>query len=282
MITPFDESGGVDHETAWRLARFLSDNGTDTLVVSGTTGESPTLSDAEKLALFKTVVDAVKKKDAMVVAGTGTYDTRVSVEMSSKASDLGVDGVLAVTPYYNKPTQGGLIAHFSAIADVGLPVLLYNIPGRTGTLIEIDTLAALAQHENVVAVKDAVMDVDFTSETVNRIPGLPVYSGQDSETLPMMSVGAVGVVSVVAHLAGRTVAAMVHSAADGDFAEASRLHHQLLPLCGACFLEPNPTPVKGAMNRLWEPVGNVRLPLLPASEQTLDAVDKAVGAIQGL
>lgn len=282
MITPFRESGGVDHEKVWRLARFLSDNGNDTLVVSGTTGESPTLTEAEKLALFKTVVDAVKEKDALVVAGTGTYDTRVSVEMSSKAADLGVDGVLAVTPYYNKPTQSGLIAHFSAIADVGLPVLLYNIPGRTGTLIEIETLSALAQHENVVAVKDAVMDIDFTSETVNRIPGLPVYSGQDSETLPMMSVGAVGVVSVVAHLAGRTVAAMVRSAAEGDYVEASRLHHQLLPLCEACFLEPNPTPVKGAMNRLWEPVGSVRLPLLPASDETLDAVDKAVGAIQGL
>ena len=282
MITPFAASGEVDHEKAWRLARFLSDNGTDTLVVTGTTGESPTLSDQEKLALYKTVSDAVKEKDTLVVAGTGTYDTAHSVELTEQASGLGVDGVLAVTPYYNKPSPEGIVRHFTAIADVGLPTLLYNIPGRTGTLVHVETLARLAEHENVVAVKDAVMDIDFTSETVNRVPSLPVYSGQDSETLPMIAVGAVGVVSVIAHLAGRTVAAMVKAAASGDLAEASRLHHLLLPLCEACFLESNPAPVKGAMSRLWEPVGDVRLPLVAASEETMIAVEKAVGAVQGL
>ncbi len=282
MITPFRPSGDVDHDKAWRLARFLSDNGNDTLVVTGTTGESPTLSDQEKLALYKTVSDAVKEKDTLVVAGTGTYDTRHSVDLTERAAALGVDGILAVTPYYNKPSQDGIVKHFVAIADVGLPVLVYNIPGRTGTLVHVDTLSRLAEHENIVAVKDAVMDIDFTSETINRIPSLPVYSGQDSETLPMMSVGAVGVVSVVAHLAGRTVAAMVRAAVEGDFAEAVRLHHQLLPLCVACFLESNPAPVKGAMNRLWESVGDLRLPMVAASEETLTAVEKAVGAIQGL
>ena len=282
MITPFGPDGSVDHEKAWRLARFLSDNGSDALVVTGTTGESPTLSDVEKLALYNTVRDAVDKKETLVVAGTGTYDTRHSVELTEQAADAGVDGVLAVTPYYNKPSQAGMIAHFSAIADVGLPVLVYNIPGRTASLIEVDTLAALASHENIVAVKDAVMDIDFTSETANRVRGLAIYSGQDSETLPMMSVGAVGVVSVIAHLAGRTVAAMVAAAADGDYAEAARLHHLLLPLCEACFLETNPAPVKGAMDRLWEPVGEVRLPLVTASDDTLGAIEKAVGAIQGL
>ena len=159
---------------------------------------------------------------------------------------------------------------------------MYNIPGRTGTLVPVETLARLAEHDNIVAVKDAVMNIDFTSETVNRVPSLPVYSGQDSETLPMMAVGAVGVVSVIAHLAGRAVAAMVEAAAGGDFTEAARLHHQLFPLCEACFLESNPAPVKGAMSRLWEPVGEVRLPLVAASEETLIAVEKAVGAIQGL
>jgi 4-hydroxy-tetrahydrodipicolinate synthase len=282
MITPFSDDGVVDHEKAWRLARFLSDNGSDTLVVTGTTGESPTLSDSEKLALYKTVLDAVSEKSVLVLAGTGTYDTRNSVELTARASELGVDGVLAVTPYYNKPSQDGLVAHFNAIADVGLPVLVYNIPGRTGTLIQVETLARLAAHENIAATKDAVMDIDFTSETVNRVPGLPVYSGQDSETLPMMSVGAVGVVSVIAHLAGRMVAAMVEAAADGEYEKATRLHHQLLPLCEACFLETNPAPVKGAMSRLWESVGDVRLPLVAASEETLVAVEKAVGAIQGL
>lgn len=282
MITPFTSSGEVDHEKAWRLARYLSDNGSDALVVTGTTGESPTLSTVEKLALYKTVVDAVTEKDTFVIAGTGNYNTAESVELTEKAADLGCDGVLAVTPYYNKPGQAGLVAHFTAIANVGVPVVLYNIPGRTGTLIEIETLARLAEHQNIVAVKDAVERVDFTSHTVNRIPGFPVYSGQDSHTLPMLAVGAVGVVSVIAHLAGRAVASMVKAALSGDIDEARRIHHLLLPLCEACFLETNPSPVKGAMSRLWEPVGDVRLPLVNASEETMVAVEKAVGAVQGL
>jgi 4-hydroxy-tetrahydrodipicolinate synthase len=282
MITPFSTSGQVDHEKAWRLARYLSDNGSDALVVTGTTGESPTLDNREKLALYKTVVDAVADKDTFVIAGTGNYNTAESVELTEKAGELGCDGVLAVTPYYNKPSQPGLVAHFTAIADVGVPVLLYNIPGRTGRLIELETLEHLARHENIVGVKDAVESVEFTSQTVNRIPAFPVYSGQDSHTWPLMAVGAIGVVSVIAHLAGRTVAAMVKAAIVGDVEEARRLHHLLLPLSEACFLETNPTPVKGAMGRLWEPVGDVRLPLVGASEETLVAIEKAVGAIQGL
>jgi 4-hydroxy-tetrahydrodipicolinate synthase len=282
MITPFMPSGEVDHEKAWDLARHLSDNGSDALVVTGTTGESPTLSPVEKLSLYKTVIDAVAGKDTYVIAGTGTYNTAESVELTAKAADLGCHGVLAVTPYYNKPSQAGLEAHFTAIADVGVPVMLYNIPSRTGRLIEIETMARLAEHERVVAVKDAVESLDFTSRTVNRVPGFPVYSGQDSHTWPMMAVGAVGVVSVIAHLAGRTVSAMVKAALAGDIDEARRLHHVLLPLCEACFLETNPSPVKGAMDRLWEPVGGVRLPLVDASEETLVAVEKALGAVQGL
>jgi 4-hydroxy-tetrahydrodipicolinate synthase len=280
MITPFDQSGAVDHQKTHDLARYLASQGSDALVVAGTTGESPTLSDVEKIALFKTVVDAVREKKTKVIAGTGTYDTAHSVELTEKAAELGVDGVLAVTPYYNRPTQGGLIGHFTAIADVGLPVLLYNIPGRTARRIDVETLATLASHPHIVAVKDAVEDLDFTSTTVNLVPSLPVYSGQDSLTLPMLSVGAVGVVSVIAHLAGPSVKAMLKAAAAGDFAEAQRLHHQLLPLCHACFLEPNPAPVKGALGRLWESVGDVRLPLVAASDDTLAEVEKAMGAIQ--
>ncbi|MGD2100616.1 MAG: 4-hydroxy-tetrahydrodipicolinate synthase [Acidimicrobiia bacterium] len=282
MVTPFDADGVVDHQKAWDLARHLADHGTDTLVVAGTTGESPTLSDIEKLALFKTVVDAVAEKKTKVVAGTGTYDTAHSVEMTEKAGESGVDGVLAVTPYYNKPSQGGLVEHFNAIADVGVPVMLYNIPGRTSRLIEVETLAVLAAHPNVVAVKDAVMDLEFTSKSVNLAPSLPVYSGQDSLTLPMLAVGAVGVVSVVSHLAGPTVKAMLKAADAGDYTEARRLHHQLLPLCFACFLEPNPAPVKGALSRIWEPVGDVRLPLVTPSEETLTEIEKAMGAISAL
>lgn len=279
MVTPFDDTGGVDHQKAWDLARHLAEHGTDTLVVAGTTGESPTLSDQEKLALFKTVLDAVAEKKTKVVAGTGTYDTAHSVEMTERVGELGVDGVLAVTPYYNKPSQGGLVEHFNTIADVGVPVMVYNIPGRTSRLIEVETLVTLGAHPNIVAVKDAVMSLEFTSKSINLAPSLPVYSGQDSLTLPMLAVGAVGVVSVVSHLAGPAVKAMLKAAHAGDFEEARRLHHQLLPLCFACFLEPNPAPVKGALSRFWEPVGDVRLPLVAASEETITEVEKALGAI---
>jgi 4-hydroxy-tetrahydrodipicolinate synthase len=279
MVTPFTQDGEVDHGKAWDLARHLVANGTDTLVVAGTTGESPTLTEQEKLALFKTVVDAVSEKQAKVIAGTGSYDTRHSVEMTEKAGELGVDGVLAVTPYYSKPEQEGLLAHFTAIADVGVPVMLYNIPGRTGRLIELGTIARLADHNNIVAIKDAVENLDFTSRTINEIPGFPVYSGQDSLTLPMMAVGAVGVVSVVAHLAGPQIKAMVKAVLAGEIDEARRLHHELLPLCLACFLETNPTPVKSALSYVWESVGSVRLPLTEASAETLLAVEKALAAI---
>lgn len=282
MITPFTDGGEVDHQTAWRLARYLTEQGSDTLVVAGTTGESPTLSDDEKIALFHTVVEAVAEKDTKVVAGTGTYDTHHSVELTARAAAAGVDGVLAVTPYYNKPTQDGLVAHFTAIADVGVPVMLYNIPGRTGRRIEINTLARLASHPNVVAVKDAVLDLEFTSETINRVTDLPVYSGQDSLTLPMVAVGAVGVVSVVSHLAGRTVKKMLEAASSADWDEARRLHHLVLPLCTACFLETNPAPVKAAVNAFWEPVGGPRLPLVEASPETLAAIEKAMTAVRGL
>jgi 4-hydroxy-tetrahydrodipicolinate synthase len=280
MITPFTDTGEVDHQKAWDLARHLADSGSDTLVVSGTTGESPTLSDEEKVALFKTVIDAVAGKKAKVIAGSGTNDTARAVYLSEKAGELGADGVLIVTPYYNKPTQRGLVEHFNVCADVGLPVMVYNIPGRTNRLIELETLAEIAEHPNVAAVKDAVESLDFTSKTVNRIPGLPVYSGQDSLTLPMISVGAVGVVSVISHLAGPSIQALIKAAVAGDLEEAKRLHHQLLPLALACFLETSPAPIKGAVSRFWEPVGDVRLPLVSASEETLAAIEKAMGAIQ--
>jgi 4-hydroxy-tetrahydrodipicolinate synthase len=280
MITPFTVEGAVDHERAHRLARHLVDSGSDGLVVSGTTGESPTLTADEKVALFSTVKQAVGER-AQVVAGTGTYDTAESVELSKRAADVGADGLLAVTPYYSKPEQRGLEAHFTAMADATeLPVLLYNIPGRTARLIEIPTLARLAEHERIVAVKDAVMDIDHTSEVCRTIPDLAVYSGQDSYTLPMMSVGAIGVVSVVSHLAGRQVRAMVDAALDGDYAIAGDLHRLLLPLCWACFIESNPGPVRAAMSRWWEPVGSPRLPVVDASDATLAAIESALVQIQ--
>lgn len=281
MITPFTERGEVDHERLWRLARFLTEHGSDGLVVTGTTGESPTLSADEKLAAYRTVKEAVQHKGTVVVAGTGTYDTAESIRLSRRAAESGVDAIMAVTPYYSKPEQEGLVRHFEAVADsTDLPVIVYNIPGRTGRLITIETLERLSRHPRIVATKDAVMDVEFTSATVSRVPAMAVYSGQDSYTLPMIAVGAVGVVSVISHLAGDEVASMVESAVADKLSEARRLHHALLPLCEACFLEANPGPVKAAMSRLWEPVGEPRMPLSAATAETVRAVEEAVAALQ--
>ena len=281
MVTPFGADGSLDVGQARRLAAHLVENGSDGLVITGTTGESPTLSSAEKVRLYGAIAEEVGDR-AMVVAGTGTYDTAESVELSRMAAEAGCGGVMAVTPYYNKPTQEGLVAHFEAVADAtDLPLLVYNIPSRSARLIEVATLARLAEHPNVAATKDAVMDLDFTSLTVGAAPGLAVYSGQDSYTLPMMSVGAVGVVSVISHLAGPAVAGMVHAAADGDYPTATHLHHALMPLSVACFLETNPGPVKAALGESWEPVGGLRLPLVAPSGETLGAVMQALAGLGG-
>lgn len=281
MITPFGADGSLDARQARRLAAHLVENGSGGLVVTGTTGESPTLSSAEKVRLYGSIVEEVGDR-AMVVAGTGTYDTAESVELSRMAAGAGCGGVMAVTPYYNKPTQDGLVAHFEAVADATeLPLLVYNIPSRSARLIEVATLARLAEHPNVVATKDAVMDLDFTSLTVAAAPGLAVYSGQDSYTLPMMSVGAVGVVSVISHLAGPQVAGMVAAAAAGDYRKAAALHHALMPLSAACFRETNPGPVKAALGESWEPVGGLRLPLVAPSGETLGAVMEALAGLGG-
>ena len=283
MITPFGSDGAVDFDQFHRLCRFLISHGSDGLLVSGTTGESPTLTAAEKLALYAAAVDAVGGK-APVIAGTGTYDTRASVEASKAAADHGVDAILAVTPYYSKPSQRMLIAHFNAIADATeLPVIVYNIPGRTSCLVEIPTLVELARHPRIVATKDAVGDIGFSTRARQRLPeGFAIYSGDDSMTLPMMSVGGCGVISVASHLVGNQIKAMVSAAAAGDLPEATRLHDQLMPTFEGCFIEPNPVPLKGAMAALWEPMGAPRLPLLPALDDTTTALVAAVGKAQSL
>lgn len=283
MITPFDSDGSVQYDQFHRLCRFLISHGSDALLVTGTTGESPTLTSSEKLALYSAAVEAVDGKTP-VIAGTGTYDTRASVEASKAAADLGVNGLLAVTPYYSKPSQRMLVAHFTAIADAtDLPVILYNIPGRTARLIEIPTLVELAQHPRIVGTKDAVGDVGFSSRTRQQVPeDFAIYSGDDSMTLPMMSVGGCGVISVASHLVGNQIKAMVTATARGDLAEATRLHDALMPTFDGCFLEPNPVPLKGAMSALWEPMGPPRLPLLPALAETTAALVAAVGKAQSL
>lgn len=283
MITPFTDEGDVDYEQVDRLARFLAANGSDGIVVTGTTGEAPTLSHLEKVSMYRAVVAAVGDK-ASVVAGTGTYDTAESIELSREAAAAGCDGIMAVTPYYSKPAQSGLLAHFSAIADsTELPLLVYNIPGRTARLIEIDTLVDLARHPRIVAVKDAVDDVVFTMRSRAALPeGFAIYSGSDSMTLPHMAVGAIGVVSVASHLVGPQIKKMVQAANAGDLLEARRLHFGLLAVFDGCFAEPSPMPLKGAMCELWEPMGPPRLPLLPASQATVSSLVEAVGKAQSL
>lgn len=283
MVTPFGADGRVDFRRAWELARFLTTHGSDGLVVCGTTGESPVLSREEKLALFKTIVDAVGER-ASVVAGTGTYDTAESVELSQAAEETGCDGVMAVTPYYSKPPQEGLYRHFTAIAEaVSIPVMLYNIPGRTARLIEVETLERLAEHPRIVAVKDAVEDIDFTRTTADSVgDDLAIYCGSDHLTIPMMELGAVGVVSVASHLAGDVIKAMVSAAEKEDWDEARRLQEGLLPLVHALFVEPSPMPVKAALAKLWEDVGEPRLPLVPASASTLSQVEEGLAQAQAL
>jgi 4-hydroxy-tetrahydrodipicolinate synthase len=283
MITPFAADGSVDYDRMARLAMHLVDNEHDGLLVTGTTGESPTLTDAEKLALYSTVVEAVGHK-AAVVAGTGTYDTHHSIELSVRAAELGVDGLMAVTPYYSRPPQHGLLAHFTAIADAtDLPLIVYNIPGRTARLIEAETLAEMADHPNIAATKDAVGDLEYTKASLELLPDdFLLYSGDDSATLPMLELGGVGVISVAGHFAGRQIKRMIEAHDAGDAAEAWRLHDGLTPLFDACFVEPNPMPTKAGLNALWETVGDPRLPLVPASSDTRDAVVAAVGAAQEL
>ncbi len=232
MVTPFTPDGSLDLAAAQRVAAHLVDTGCDGLVVSGTTGESPTTSDAEKEQLVRAVVDAVGHR-ASVVAGVGTYDTHHSVELAEQAEKAGAHALLVVTPYYNKPPQAGLVRHFRTVADAtGLPMMLYDIPGRTGTPIEAATLLQLADHPKIVAVKDAKADL-FAGSTVIASTNLAFYCGDDALNLPWLSVGAVGMVSVVAHVAATRYAAMVQAYREGDVATALRLHRELIPAVSA-------------------------------------------------
>jgi 4-hydroxy-tetrahydrodipicolinate synthase len=275
MATPFTGDQELDHDGAATLARHLVDHGTETVLVAGTTGESPTLDTAELSDLTKTVKDAVGG-DGRVMVGTGTNSTRRSIAATERAAADGADGVLVVTPYYNKPSQAGLLRHFTAVAGAtDLPVLLYDIPGRTGREIAIDTLLELAEVPNIVGVKDAVLDLEKTSELAAARPeGFHIYSGQDSLNLPILAVGGSGFVSVAAHVVGPQLAEMA-SVFPSDPDGAREIHLRLMGLFSALFLEPNPAPLKALLNDLGLPAGPVRPPLADASEQTVAALRSA-------
>jgi 4-hydroxy-tetrahydrodipicolinate synthase len=262
MITPFDKDGALDLAGAERIARLLVDNGNDGVVVAGTTGESPTLSHAEKLDLFRAVRGALP--DAVVIAGTGSYDTRGSIELSREAEKLGVDAVMAVVPYYNKPPQKSLYAHFSAIAGaINGPLMMYNVPSRTVANMAAETSIRLSQIDNIVALKEASTDLSQCAAVcAGMADGFRVYSGEDSLTLSMIAVGAHGVVSVAGHFAAPGIRAMLDYHAMGDTARAAQLQHRLLPIFKEVFCTASPIPTKALMRELGLEVGGTRLPLV--------------------
>lgn len=252
MVTPFDRSGAVNYDKAARLAVHLVEQGSDALVLCGTTGESPTLTWDEEYELFQVVKGAVGGK-AKILAGTGSNSTAEAIVATQKAAALGLDGSLQVTPYYNKPPQAGLYEHFRsvALATPELPILLYNIPGRTACKIELETLVKLSEIPNIVGVKDSTADLMLVSELRRRVANdFAVYSGDDILTLPLTAIGAVGVVSVASHLVGKDIQQMIGSVAGGDLPTAQAIHQKLVPLFRALFVTTNPIPVKAALNLL--------------------------------
>jgi 4-hydroxy-tetrahydrodipicolinate synthase len=277
MITPMREGGAVDYDEAGRLAAWLCDRGSSGLVVAGTTGESPTLSDDEKLRLFAAVSAAVRGR-AKVIANTGGNDTHHSIELSKKAEQCGVDALLLVGPYYNKPPQPGLIEHFTAVADsVKLPIVIYNIPGRTAVNILPDTLVTLSKHARIVAVKESSGDLMQIAEIIARVASdFDVYSGDDHLTLPIAAIGGRGIVSVISHVAGEDVRAMCDAFTEGDTGRAAALHAKLIPLCKALFAVTSPIPVKAAMARFGFAVGRCRPPLCVLSADQERALDAAI------
>jgi 4-hydroxy-tetrahydrodipicolinate synthase len=265
MVTPFTADGALDADRAAELAVRLVEQGNDGLVISGTTGEAPTTSDAEKEQLLRAVIDAVGDR-ASVVAGVGTNNTAHSVELARAAEKAGAAGVLVVTPYYNKPPQEGVIAHTREVVEaVDLPVMLYDIPGRSGIALSTETIVRLAEHERVVALKDAKLDLEATSWVLSRTD-LAYYCGHDPWTLPLLSIGAVGVVGTSTHVSAARTRELVEAFVAGDVARARALHEQLLPIYSGIFRTQGTILVKAALDLLGFPVGGVRLPLVAATD----------------
>ncbi|MGC4766297.1 4-hydroxy-tetrahydrodipicolinate synthase [Micromonospora sp. DT46] len=269
MVTPFTADGSLDLDGAARLASYLVDEqGNDALVVNGTTGESPTTTEAEKEQLIRAVVEAVGDR-AKVVAGVGTNDTRHTIELSTAAEKAGAHGLLVVTPYYNKPPQSGLLRHFTAVADAtGLPVMLYDIPHRAGVPIDTETMVRLAEHARIVAVKDAKGDLTATSWVTSRT-NLAFYSGEDALTLPSLAVGGVGVVGTSTHFTGALTKQMIEAYDAGDTAAALTLHRRLLPLFTGIFRTQGVILVKAGLAAAGKPAGPVRSPLVDATDDEI-------------
>lgn len=277
MVTPFRDDLSLDLDRAQEVAAWLLDRGSDALVVAGTTGESPTLSDREKVDLWRATVQAAEGK-GQVIAGSGTYDTAHSVHLTEEAEQAGCHGILVVSPYYNKPPQEGLYRHFTTVAGAtGLPVILYNIPGRTSVRIANETLLRLAEVDNIIAVKDATGDLAGTTELISEAPAeFEVISGEDLLTFHLTCLGGTGVISVTSHLAGERMRQMIDMVESGDVAGARKIHHELIPLYKGLFITTSPIPVKAAMALAGQPVGPPRLPLIPATDEEIARIKKAM------
>ncbi|MED4351784.1 4-hydroxy-tetrahydrodipicolinate synthase [Schinkia azotoformans] len=274
MVTPFDVNGNIDFDRATDLVNYLLDNGTDSLIVAGTTGESPTLTTEEKVALYRHVVEVVNGR-VPVVAGTGSNNTRASIELTKKAEKAGVTAVMLVAPYYNKPDQDGLYEHFKAIAtETNLPVMIYNIPGRCSINISVDTIIKLSKVKNIVAVKEASGDLNAMAEIISLTDDdFYLYTGDDSNTLPVLSIGGRGVISVASHIIGNEMQELISLFENGDVKKAAQLHRRLLPIMKGLFIGPNPVPLKYALQAKGIDTGSVRLPLVPLQKEKQLIID---------
>ena len=268
LVTPFHADGSVNYERFGALIDWQIEQGTDALIIAGTTGESSTLSEEEHVEVLRFAVAHVAHR-VPVIAGTGSNSTATAVMLSKEAEACGADGLLLVTPYYNKTTQNGLYMHYKTIAEaVKLPIILYNVPSRTGMTIEVETAARLAEIDNIVAMKDAVGNISYTAKLIERCGDtLTVYSGNDDMIVPMMSLGAKGVISVLSNVMPRETHELTAAALNGDYKTAAEMQLKYLKLVNALFIETNPIPVKEAMNRMGLEVGACRLPLYPMAEQ---------------
>lgn len=275
MVTPFNKDLSINYSQARKLARHLVQSGSDGLVVVGTTGESPTLTKDEKVELFRAVVEEVGG-DAVVIAGTGDYSTSETVALTRAAQKVGADGVMLVSPYYNKPSQEGLYQHFKAVAEsTDLPIILYNIPGRTSVNLLPQTVARLSQVKNIVAIKEASGSMDQVSELRRVLPdSFAIYSGDDSLTLPILALGGKGVISVLSHLAGERIKEMINAYTSGNTTLATDIHLELFPLFKGMFITTNPVPIKAALNLLGWDAGKPRLPLVEATAAEKESIKK--------
>ena len=271
IITPMNADGSVNYEKLGELIDFQIENSTDAIGIWGTTGEASTMTDEEHLECIRFTVERTAKR-VPVIAGTGSNDTKYAVELSKEAEAVGADGLLLVTPYYNKTTQRGLIAHFTAVADaVNIPIILYNIPGRTGMNMEVSTIRKLAGHKNIVAVKEASGNISYAAKLIAECGDvIDVYSGNDDMIVPLMSLGAKGVISVLSHVIPRQTHDMVQFCLDNNYAEATKLQIEYLELINNLFIEVNPIPVKEALNMMGWNAGPCRLPLYEMSDEHKD------------